>query len=115
MDSKMFWKTHILDKIKNAKRQLYAMSSVITKTWGPQAHLLKWAYTGIIRPALSYAAVSWAHEANTAGIQQKLLQLDRLAMTNIASAQRSTTTRGLAILYNILPLNNFLNLSLIHI
>ena len=42
------------------------------------------------------------------GIKKKLLQLDRLALLNIASVQRSTPTRGLAVLYDIVPLTNYL-------
>ena len=107
LDRKLFWSEHINNKIKNAKRQLYALSNIISKTWGPKPKLLKWAYTGMVRPALTYAAVSWAHTVKSTGIRNKLLHLDRLAMLTMAPIQRSTPTRGLAVMYNLMPLTNY--------
>ena len=69
---------------------------------------MKWAYTGMVRPALTYAAFNWAHCVDTIGVHNELQRLDRMAMLLIASVQRSTPTRGLNVIYNIIPLPLFL-------
>ena len=108
LDKKLHWQAHILDKLTKAKRHLYAIASVISKTWGPRPQLIKWAFTGIIRPALTYASLNWAHEVTNRKIITGLLRLDRMALLMIAPVQRSTPTRGLAVIYNIMPTSVFL-------
>ena len=57
---------------------------------------------------ISYAAYSWAHHADTIKIRKKLLKLDRLALLSISMTAPSVPTRGLAVMYDILPLELFL-------
>ena len=71
MDSKLHWQVHVENKVKQAKRQLFALNSIVTKTWGPKPALIRWVYTGMVRPALSYASVNWAHEVQTGRVIKK--------------------------------------------
>ena len=105
LDRKLNWRQHINNKISKARSHLYCISNIVTKTWGPRPKLLRWAYTCIVRPAVTYAAMAWAHATGTETVKKKLLRVDRLAMLTIAAVHRSTPTRGLAIIYDILPLH----------
>jgi hypothetical protein len=48
IDSKLSWKPYIEEKIKKAKKALFAARSTIGKIWGPSPKYAKWAYTGIV-------------------------------------------------------------------
>ena len=54
LDAKLTFKKHIEDKIKKCKKHLFALKSLIGKGWGLSPWLMKWAFTGIIRPKLTY-------------------------------------------------------------
>ena len=55
------WSHHIKEKAKKAKSLLYLTKRAISSTWGPQPALMKWAYTGIVRPRLTYGCHLWAN------------------------------------------------------
>ena len=57
MDRELKWHPHILNKIRKAKSLLMKMSSITYSYWGPRPKLMRWMYTGIVRPMMSYAAM----------------------------------------------------------
>ena len=65
---------------------------------------MRWVYTGIIRPKLTYGALVWAHNI-TAKQHKKLKQLNRLACMSLTPTTRSTPQASLEIMYNIIPLD----------
>ena len=75
LDSEIKWRPHVLNKIKNCKRLLMKMASITNAYWGPKPKLMRWAYTGIVRPALSYAALSWGLAAEAEDIESMLRRL----------------------------------------
>ena len=95
---------HIDSKIEKCKKHLFALKSVIGKKWGPNPHLMRWAYIGIVRPKLTYACHLWYHKM-TETTKKKLLKLNRLACLSIAPVHKSTPTLGMEIIYDILPLD----------
>ena len=108
LDKQLHWKSHINGKIKAAKRRLMQFTAVAKKYWGPRPKLMKWAYTGIARTILAYAAFVWAHEIDHPDIRAKLLRLNRLAILTYAHAPRSAPTKGLEIITDTMPLPLFL-------
>ena len=64
LDSKLHWKEHVLQKVKAAKRSLMGVSALVRRSHGPCPRLMRWAFQGIVRPALAFGAISWAHELN---------------------------------------------------
>ena len=106
LDDKLSFKKHIDDKISKCKKHLFALKSVIGKKWGLNPHLMRWAFTGIVRPKLTYACHLWSHKM-TETTKQKLSKLNRLACLSIAPVHKSTPTAGLEIIYNLLPLDLF--------
>ena len=59
-DQKLTFKQHILNKVKKAKSLLIKAKSAIGQLWGPKPSLMRWAYTGIVRPMLIYGNLIWA-------------------------------------------------------
>ena len=84
------------------------LGNVFRNTWGPHPSAVKWAYTGIVRPALVYGAIVWADKAQSKSIVNKLSSLQRLAMLQIAPVRKSTSTASLELLYDIMPLHLFI-------
>ena len=62
LDSKLHWRLHIPEKNKAAKKRIMQIAAITNKSFGPCPKLMRWAYTGIVRPMLSYGALVWAHE-----------------------------------------------------
>lgn len=105
LDSKLLWKTHILNKIGKAKRHLMSFHKAITLKFGPSPVLMRRAYTTIVLPALTYGCHVWGDRCKLKSIKLSLGKLNRLASLLLASAAPSTPTKGLEIIYNIMPLN----------
>ena len=107
-DSTLSFQIHIENKIASAKRKLMMLGNVCRNTWGPNPRAIRWAYTGIVRPAIAYGCVVWADKAQTEKTIAKLSSLQRLALLQIAPVRKSTPTAALELLYDVLPLHLFL-------
>ena len=70
--------------------------------------MMKWIYTAMIRPIMSYACVSWAGGLNKKYLVRKLTKVQRLACLMISSAFPGTPTGALEILLKITPIEEFL-------
>ena len=81
---------------------------IVGKTWGIKPSMMKWIYTAMIRPIMSYACVSWAGGLNKKYLVRKLTKVQRLACLMISSAFPGTPTGALEILLNITPMEEFL-------
>ena len=62
LDSKLHWKIHINGKINAAKRSIMKIAAITNKSFGPCPKLMRWAFTGIVRPMVAYGSLVWAHE-----------------------------------------------------
>ena len=58
LDSKLSWKPHISGKLTAAKGQLVRLLGEMRGTFATKPKLVKWAYTGVIRPKLTF--FNWA-------------------------------------------------------
>ena len=105
LDSELKWRDHVHSKIKKAKGLLMKMANITRDYWGPKPKLMKWAYTGIVRPTLSYAALTWGHAIEDDTIITSLRRLNRLAMCTIVKVPRSTPTRAMQVILDIPPLH----------
>ena len=104
LDKRLSFNKHITDKITKCKKHLHALNNIIGKKWGPAPKLMKWAYTGIVRPKLTYACHLWSHKMSKS-MKDQLTRMQRLGCLTIAKAHRSTPTAGLEIIYNIPPID----------
>ena len=85
LDSKVNWKQHIENKTTACKKLMVMLNSNLRGMQAPKPKLSKWAYTGVVRPKLLYACMTWGNAINSLQQTKQLKALDRLAV-------RSTTT-----------------------
>ena len=105
LDKELKWKPHITNKINKAKGLLMKLASIVSSYWGPKPKLMRWTWTGIVRPMLSYAALIWAHAADADDVTEQLRRVNRLAMNTVVKVPRSTPTRTMEIILDIMPLH----------
>ena len=101
-------KPHITRITRKATTALMQCRQIVGKTWRIKPSLLKWIYTAMIRPIISYAFVFWAGSLNKKYLVRKLKTVQRLACLMISSAFPGTPTGALEILLNITPIEEFL-------
>ena len=75
---------------------------------GPKPKLMRWVYTSIIRPRLTYGAMIWGHCHKSKSMLKQLHNLNRAACKMITSTTRTTPQASLEIIYNIQPLDIYL-------
>merc|ERR1712079_514949 len=105
LDSKLSGTSHVKYKIGKAKRHLMAFHYAITKKYGPQPMLMRRAYTTIVIPALTHGCHVFGDKCQQESIKKSLNKLNRLASLLIAGVAPSTPTKGLEIIYNLMPLD----------
>ena len=105
LDSKLSGTSHVKYKIGKAKRHLMAYHYAITKKYGPQPLLMRRAYTTIVVPALTFGCHIFGDKCLQETIKKSLIRLNRLASLLIANVAPSTPTKGLEIIYNLMPLD----------
>ena len=109
IDSKLLWTKHFNNITTRAKQYMMQMMGALCKKWGPKPRLVRWIYTAIVRPRLSYAAMTWSHSINQKTKLRKLTQINRLASMMMAPARRSTPTRALELINHLMPLDIYLH------
>ena len=105
LDYRLFWRDHITAKTNRTKGLLMKIAALVHSYWGPQPKLMRWAYTGVVRPVLTYAAFVWAHETENTLTITRLRRLNRLAMNTMVKVPRSTPTRAMEIILDVTPLH----------
>ena len=108
LDSKLTWKPHITRITRKATTALMQCRQIVGKTWGIKPSMMKWIYTAMIRPIMSYACVSWAGVLNKKYLVRKLTKAQRRACLMFSSAFPGTPTGALEMLLNITPIEEFL-------
>ena len=82
-----------------------AFHYAITKKFGPQPILMKRAYTTIVLPAFTFGCHVFGDKCQQETIKKSLNRLNRLASLLIASVAPSTPTKGMEVIYNLMPLD----------
>ena len=96
-----------------AKKFMSLLLAAFRKNYGPSPRLTQWIYERIVRPMVSYASIVWGHCVNTARMKICMQRLDRKALLAIAQDKLSTPTEGLKVIYDLMPLEIFLQESAI--
>ena len=105
LDSKLHWNKHIEEKLTKTKKYLGQIASMTRNNWGPKPKLMRWAYTGIVRPMLCYGAMIWGHRAPE--LIAKFRRINRMAINTFANFPKSTPTVALEVMLDIMPLHIF--------
>jgi len=103
IDKNLNYNRHLSNIVQKGKRTLMAIKSVIGKNWGLSPKKAYWAYTTMVRPMITYGSVIWGQKAEANS--NSLERLQRLACLLVAPVMKSTPTKGLEIIYNIMPLD----------
>ena len=98
LDSKLTWKPHLEEKTTACK------NSNLRGIHAPKPKLSKWAYTGVVRPKLLYACMTWGNSINTIQQLKKLKALDRLATRSTTTITRHTPQASVEIMIDQMPI-----------
>ena len=104
LDSKLTWNAHFDVVVTKAKRYLCQLVGALSKYWGPQPKLVKWIYTAVVKPRLTYAALVWAQSIQTISKKQRLGQINRLAAMMLTPTRKNAPTAALEIIHDLIPL-----------
>lgn len=110
LDHRLLWTQHVAEKVSKCKKLLNLLNYALKRNWGPSPKLSLSMYTGVIRPALSYAASCWIHAVNTRKLLSQLNKIQRLGLLAVTQTAPSVPTAGLSVLYDVLPLHIYLKL-----
>ena len=65
MDSKLTWNAHFNIVVTKAKSYLCQLVGTLRNCWGPQPKLVRWIFTAVVKPRMTYAALVWAQSIQT--------------------------------------------------
>jgi hypothetical protein len=103
LDNKLTFKLHIQNKLKEAKIKLIQIRNATGKEWGPNPFMMRWLYTGVIRPALTYGCLVWTKATTEKSFKDSAQKLQRLALLHMAPFRTKSPTIGLEMLAYIPP------------
>ena len=89
-DNKLIWKPHIEAKTMACKNVMVLLNSNLRGMHAPKPKLSKWAYTGVVRPKLLYACMTWGNAINTVQETKKLRVIDRLPTRSTTKITRNS-------------------------
>ena len=108
LDSKLTLKPHITQIARKATAALLQCKQIVGRAWGLNPTSMRWIYTAMIRPVITYACTPWVGGVNKKYIEKKLSRVQKLACLMIFSAFPSTPTEALEMLLNIMPIKEFI-------
>ena len=104
LDSKLTFRPHVNNKIKAAKKYIFALRNSIGKEWGPGPEQILWIWEAVVKPTLLYGSLVWAHSL-TKTTRNALNKLQRLALMGMGHFRQSTPESGLDVIMGTLPLD----------
>nr|AMS38365.1 hypothetical protein [Bactrocera tryoni] len=105
LDSTLRWKQHVNLTLVKATKALMVCNRLAGKSWGCKPRIVRWLYTMIVRPIITYGAVAWASIASQTSVGIKLSKLQRLACVCMTGAMRTCPTAALEVLLELTPLH----------
>ena len=106
-DSRLRFKEHITNIVAKAKKTLMNARRLIGPTWGLQPKSMRWVYTALVRPVLSYGAIIWENNLTVLS-KTSIERVHRLALLMITGAVPSTPTATLEVITGLEPIDLYL-------
>ena len=97
------WTRHITERANKCKFLLMKSKNVISTKWGLTPDKMEWVYKAMVRPKLTYGAITWAHDIKELD-KLKIQRVQRLALLSILRPLRSTPTAGMEAILGWMPL-----------
>ncbi|MEC9321195.1 MAG: reverse transcriptase domain-containing protein [Chloroflexota bacterium] len=109
LDQKLTWTAHIQKQTKKAKGILMMCKNSLGPTWpGFTPATMKWIYSSIVRPMLSYAAAIWVNGLRTQKNAKMLSSVQRLSHIMTTGGHPSTPLVALDKLLGFLPIETYI-------
>ena len=108
LDHKLSWNEHIEKQSNKAKGILMQCKRALGPTWGFTPTTMKWIYTAIVRPMLSYGAVVWINGLNTQRNINLLNSVQRLSHIMTTGGLPSTSLVALDKILNFTPIEIYI-------
>lgn len=107
IDKRLSWTPHVREKTKKTINALAMCRRAVGKTWGLKPRVMRWIYTGIIRPMLAYGGLVWATNLDQTKIRE-LTKVQRLACCMTTGALHTTPTAAMEIILQLPSIDCFL-------
>lgn len=104
-DEKLNWGKHIEYIKGKGLRTLAASKKMVTSRWGLTPKAMLWTYKQIVLPRVSYGSIVWWHVMNKDKHKNTLGKIQRMALMMTTGAVRSTPTKALEALLDVLPID----------
>ena len=105
VDCKLNWNIHLKEVIQKATYTLVRCRMLLGRHWGLTPKVMKWLYTAVIRPIITYGSAVWIQKIDEKTLQKKLTKLQRKACLMITNGSCSTPTAGMEAILSMRPLH----------
>jgi hypothetical protein len=95
LHSKLLWNSHIKRVKDKANKALLACRGIVGPRWGLRPAMMRWIYTMVVRPMMSYAAFVWWQRSEQTTASAELQKVQRLACLLTTGALNSAPTNAL--------------------
>ena len=102
LDSRVNWTYHFNLKVSSTKRLLFKLKNALGAMWGPKPYLICWMFMAVIRLALTYRSLVWAHILVKKFHLQKLIRLHSLIFEMLCHKRKSTPIVGMGMITYLL-------------
>ena len=111
IDANLTWRPHVMSRVAKTKKDMMVAKRLVSTTWGLSPEKVIWIYKAIVRPSLDYSCHVWTPSGNfPAWMSRELDKVQRLALVCAVSPIKSTPTRALERLCNLVPLEHHLKM-----
>ena len=108
VDSKLSFRYHLSEKIKEAKGVISRLKSSMGKIWGLKPSMALWIYKMVARPILGYASLVWSKITFTTKVRDELKKFQAFALNQMGYFRKNTPANALEVITHTMPLDIFL-------
>jgi hypothetical protein len=95
LDTKLLWNFHIKQVKDKAIKALMACRGIVRQRWGLRSAMIRWIYTMVVGPMMSYAAFVWWQKFKQTTASAELQKVQRLACLLTTRAMTSAPSIAL--------------------
>ena len=104
LDSKLTWTKHIDTVCRKANIVMSNCRKMLGKNWGLKPSIMRWMYTSLVRPILTYGCLVWLNSAYKSSHIKKLERVQRRGCLATLNAMKTTATQAMEIIVNLKPI-----------
>lgn len=104
LDKKLLWRRHVEHKCQKAITTFWQCRRVLGVKWGLGPRQMKWIYTAIIVPRITYASIVWWGRTNRQTDCNLLERIQAKFLRGITASRRSTPIAAMRAMLDLPPL-----------